>query len=192
MIKRKKKRCKECKNDRYLKGRGLCSYCYAKEYTKRNGKKKRNYQKKVKRKRSTPTERQRKIKAIDRDFSLLIRALNSSKGMVICFTCDKVMLWKGGKGVNRAENGHLFSRKSLCLRWDKKNCEPQCNYCNSHLSGNYEVFKDRYINKYGQQQYDKITLTFHQKICKYNITELETIHKEIRKELNGILKRKNL
>ena len=190
-LKRKKRICKSCGKESYIWSGGKCRFCAEKDKPK---KKKRNYAKKIKRKRrrKTLTEKQKKIRALDRDFSLLVRALAAVKGRVQCYTCGKNMLWKGGVGADRAENGHLFSRGSMCLRWDKRNTEIQCNHCNNHLSGNFSVFREKYIKDYGQAQYDKIALTFHQELCRYDMSDLEDIHKPIREELRAVLKNKGL
>lgn len=200
MIKRKKKICKDCELEKVIQARGRCFTCDKvyknkdRTFTKNKvfTRKKRNYIKKKKRKRAVPSARQKKVREIDRDFSLLVRALGSSQGRVNCYTCGRGMKWKYGKGDSRAENGHLFSRRSMCLRWDKRNTEIQCSFCNCRLNGNLDIFRTNYIRDYGRKQYDSLALAFHQKVCRHSLEDLEKIHLPIREELKAVLKTKNL
>lgn len=64
-------------------------------------------------------------------------------GIVECFTCGKKMYWK------EAQNGHFHSRRHNAIRFDLKNCYPQCPICNCFEDGNHDVFEKRLINKFG-------------------------------------------
>lgn len=71
----------------------------------------------------------------DAVFSQFIRLKYSDKGgKVKCFTCDLKKHW------TFMQNGHYMKRSNLYLRWDERNCRPQCEYCNEHFYGNMIVY----------------------------------------------------
>lgn len=186
-LKRKKKICKSCKRESYIWSGGKCRFCAEKDKPK---KKKRNYKKKLKRKRlrkAGKTDRQKKIAAIDRDFSLLVRAIAAVKGIVECYTCGHKMKWKGGG----AQCGHFQGRSKMCLRWDLENSRVQDANCNVGLSGNLEVYEAKLREEKGDEFVDDLILRGKQ-TCKYTLNDLETIHQEIKKQLKAVLKEKNL
>ena len=46
-------------------------------------------------------------------------------------------------------------------RYDETNCHLQCEYCNSHLSGNIGEYKPRLIAKIGREAFDRL-MGFHE------------------------------
>lgn len=180
----KKKICKTCSKEDFIWSGGNCKVCASKISAQ---KKKRNYKKKLKRKKRTLTPRQKKIKEIDRDLSLLVRALSAVKGKVKCYTCGKEMKWKGGE----AQNSHFHGRGKMCLRWDLDNCKVGCNGCNVELSGNLDVYEANLRRDYGDEFIADLKFKGNQ-VCRYTINDLETIHSQIKQQLNAVLKEKNL
>ena len=81
------------------------------------------------------------IKSLDKVFSIFIR--QRDKG--VCFTCGTKQEWK------YMQNGHFVSRSHYATRWDEKNCHCQCLRCNCFMSGNYPVYAERMIDKYGHE-----------------------------------------
>lgn len=87
-----------------------------------------------------------KIKKLDSLFSKYVRlAYADDAGYVECFTCGKKLHW------TRIQNGHFHSRRHMVLRFDTKNCFPQCNECNVVKSGNLEEFRKRLIARFGEE-----------------------------------------
>ena len=75
-----------------------------------------------------------KLKAkLDKLFSEYIRKRDSDhRGMCKCISCGKEAPAFGGS----THAGHLFSRRYLATRFDEKNVNSQCAYCNTFLNGN--------------------------------------------------------
>lgn len=85
-----------------------------------------------------------KIKKLDTLFSKYVRlAYADDTGCTECFTCGKKLYWK------QMQNGHFHSRRHMALRFDTKNCFPQCEECNVGKNGNLEEFRKRLIEKFG-------------------------------------------
>ena len=84
-------------------------------------------------------------KELDRVYSIYIRNKYADKdGYCTCVTCGVKKHWK------ELHNGHFVSRTHNILRWDDRNCHPQCMGCNVFKKGNmvsYSVFMER---MYGQ------------------------------------------
>lgn len=85
-----------------------------------------------------------KIEVLDSVFSEFIRLSGADyRGFNKCFTCGKTMHWK------ELQCGHFVSRRHMSLRFDPKNCKPQCNDCNCTKSGNLEVYRKRLEIEFG-------------------------------------------
>lgn len=86
------------------------------------------------------------IKILDALFSVYVRSSGADKnGYVKCVTCPKKLPWK------QMDCGHCYSRKSYAIRWDLKNCGPQCKECNQVNDGEHEKFKEYINKKYGPE-----------------------------------------
>lgn len=78
------------------------------------------------------------IKVADDHFSKLIRlSYADENGIVECFTCHVKLRWQ------HAQNGHYIKRGNLFLRFDTRNCRPQCQDCNEYKHGNMAEFTRR-------------------------------------------------
>ncbi len=84
------------------------------------------------------------ISFADKWFSEFIRLIDSdSDGFVKCYTCDEVMFWRG------MDCGHFEDRKNMEVRYDERNCKPQCQGCNRMRNGEIPIFKANLIKEYG-------------------------------------------
>lgn len=86
-----------------------------------------------------------KIDILDSVFSQYIRLRYAyDNGFVECFTCGRQFRY------NMIHNGHYVRRKNMSLRFDVKNCFPQCYECNVIKDGNEEEFRKRLLYTYGR------------------------------------------
>jgi hypothetical protein len=95
-------------------------------------------------------EKNKLEKKFDKVFSKFIR----QRDKYICVTC-------GRKGN---EAGHYKDRAHRNTRWDEKNVNCQCTYCNRYLSGNLSKYSIYLEKKYGygilQELDNKAEVTF--------------------------------
>lgn len=102
------------------------------------------------------------VKKLDVIFSQYIRLKYADKrGMVKCFTCDKVSHWKN------IQNGHFRSRRFYATRWSEDNCRPQCVRCNMFDSGRSYEFGLKLGEELAQKMYVES-----QQIVKFTTNEL--------------------
>lgn len=73
-------------------------------------------------------------KELDKIFSLYVRQKYSKQGQVRCYTCGVT------KDIKEIQNGHFVSRSILSLRFDERNCRPQCVGCNIFGQGKTATF----------------------------------------------------
>jgi len=86
-------------------------------------------------------------KKLDKLFSEYIRKRDSDyKGNCKCISCGKEAPAFGGS----THAGHLFSRRYLSIRFDEKNVNAQCSYCNTFLNGNQIKAARGVENKWGE------------------------------------------
>lgn len=96
-----------------------------------------------------------------------------------CFTCSS--------GSNLV-NGHLLERRHRNTRWDTHstgNCHNQCNRCNSNHEPHPEVYRERYIVKFGEGEYNALCQRAHSN-HKFTAIELEDILKQKEAELKEL------
>ena len=84
-----------------------------------------------------------------------------------CISCGRFCRPDG----NESDGGHYITRGSKALRWNEKNCNKQCKYCNRDLKGNYAGYRLGMIVKYGIEIVDFLERRDHE-IPKYTIPEL--------------------
>lgn len=99
-----------------------------------------------------PTTKPRKaaLKKADREFSLLMRAIEADEqGIVKCVTCNQRMPWYG---TSKAHWGHWQSRGYNSVRFDPKNGGVQCLKCNTYKEGEKEKMKAYLIRRYGETE----------------------------------------
>lgn len=130
-ISRKKKVCASCGLLRPVFSRKRCKSCATVEDTM------------ARMSRQTDQEIEKEglsdlIKVADDIFSKFIRLSHADEnGIVSCFTCDDRLRWQD------VHNGHYVSRGNLFLRFDTRNCRPQCSCCNVHKDGNLAEYTRR-------------------------------------------------
>lgn len=119
------------------------------------------------------------IKELDALFSKYIRKKYADKeGIVECYTCGNKMRWQD------IQNGHYVSRYNLFLRFDERNCRPQCENCNCIKHGNLSVF-----GKKLDEEHNGITeLLFEESklIYKPSREELKELILEFNKKINSL------
>lgn len=93
-----------------------------------------------------------KLKAkLDRVFSEYIRLRDANKdGYVKCISCGKIIHWK------ESDCGHYINRAEMSTRFDEKNCNGQCRFCNRFREGNMIGYTQGLMKKYGQGILDEL------------------------------------
>lgn len=124
-ITRKKKPCKRCGEPSYIFSKGRCQQCAKIEDYK-----------------EIPDHSDNELDVLINDldilFSQYIRLKYADKnGNVKCFTCDTEKNWK------EMQNGHFIPRANMFIRFDERQCRPQCEICNCHKHGNISQFSKR-------------------------------------------------
>jgi hypothetical protein len=101
-------------------------------------------------------------KKADRLFSQYIRRFHADEGgTVSCVSCGKLMHWK------ESENGHYIKRGHLSLRYDERNCAPQCTRCNRYMGGNQDEYAVYLVKKYGPGIIEELHALKHQAVKWY-------------------------
>lgn len=86
-----------------------------------------------------------KISILDKVFSQFIRLTYAfDNGFVECFTCGRQFRY------NAMQNGHYVRRTHMALRFDSKNCFPQCYECNITKDGNEDEYRKRLLTTFGR------------------------------------------
>lgn len=83
------------------------------------------------------------IKELDKVFSLYIRSKDAVGGRSKCVTCGST--W----AVSSMDCGHWQKRGNFAIRWDERNCGPQCFECNRMNDGEYKKFEQYIIATHG-------------------------------------------
>lgn len=112
---------------------------------------------------------------LDRIFSKYIRLrdrIDSEHSR--CISCGKIVHWKS------LDNGHFIGRQFLSLRWNEKNCNAQCKYCNNFKEGNKYEYGKALDKKYGAGTADKLEIIKSQK-RPYNNVEMQELIKHYEK-----------
>lgn len=105
-----------------------------------------------------PTTISKLKKKLDKVFSEYIRKRDSDyKGNCKCISCGKEYPAFGGS----THAGHLFSRRYLSIRYDEKNVNSQCSYCNTFLNGNQIKAARGVENKWGKGTVDELESRMH-------------------------------
>ena len=84
-------------------------------------------------------------KELDKVFSQYIRQKYADhRGYVECVTCHVK------KPLKEMQCGHYVGRANMSLRYDERNCHPQCVRCNIMMKGNYPAYTEFLLLKLGQ------------------------------------------
>lgn len=122
-------------------------------------------------------------KKLDKIFSEYIRLRDSDyKGNCKCISCGKDAPAFGGS----THAGHLFSRRYLSIRFDEKNVNAQCAYCNTFLNGNQIKAARGVENKWGEGTVDDLESRMYitTKLNRVDYEEAIEIYKQKIRELN--------
>jgi hypothetical protein len=85
------------------------------------------------------------MKKLDNVFSKYIRLRDADKnGVCRCITCGGFFPW------NRGDAGHFVSRDKKAVRYDVRNVNFQCPYCNRFRSGEQYIYGEAIDKKYGE------------------------------------------
>jgi hypothetical protein len=119
---------------------------------------------------------------LDRVYSLYIRLKYAKDGLCRCVTCGKVLHFKD------IQNGHYESRIHTALRWDDRNCHPQCMPCNVFKHGNMPEYALFMIKTYGEDILNQLSREKHQSIKLERLWLIAEIkkYKEILKTFNNL------
>jgi hypothetical protein len=106
-------------------------------------------------------------KKLDRLFSKFIKLRDGGLEFFKCISCQKT------KPLSQFNAGHYWSRRYMSTRYDEKNVNGQCIYCNMHLSGNIQGYREGLIKKYGEE------ILTHLEIKKNNISNMGRFEFEV-------------
>ena len=124
-----------------------------------------------------------KLKAkLDKLFSEYIRKRDSDhRGICKCISCGKEAEAFGGS----THAGHLFSRRYLSTRWDEKNENSQCAYCNTFLNGNQLKAARGVDAKWGEGTVDELESRIHTTV-KLSRTDYEEAIENIKRKIEEL------
>lgn len=114
---------------------------------------------------------------LDVIFSLYIRHRDCINGIGRCCCCGKTIY------INNCDSAHFISRSSMATRYDQKNVHACCKECNRFLNGNLYKYESFIINKYGQDELNRL-----KKLGKTTLKMSLSDKKELLKELKIKLK----
>lgn len=113
--------------------------------------------------------------------SRYVRSKDSDwRGYATCFTCGKQDDWRS------MDCGHYLAKATTnsYLKFYEKNLAPQCVTCNRIKAGNYAVYKQKLIEKYGEgvinhlnalRQSSPLTVTDYQNKISYYTDQLKML-----------------
>lgn len=86
------------------------------------------------------------VHKLDAVFSEWVRVSHAKAGLVACFTCSKIL------PIKQIQNGHYVTRAVRSLRWDERNCRPQCFGDNVMHGGQPITFRENLIKELGEHE----------------------------------------
>lgn len=140
----------------------------------------------IKNSRSQPvSDLRRQINKLDKVFSEYIRLRDADRyGTCKCITCNRFFLW------NEGDAGHYMQRDRLATRYDERNVNAQCKYCNRFRSGEQYIHGIKIDEKYGEGTAQTLVLISRVKGCKLDLLWIDIKlkhYKEKVKKLKGQL-----
>lgn len=119
-------------------------------------------------------------KRLDAVFSRYIRLKHADhNGTVRCVTCPKIMHWK------EADCGHWVKRQHRSVRWDERNCAPQCGRCNYFMGGVQDEFSRHIISAHGVDAHSELLRLKHE-VRKRTRDDLEALIETYKKKLKEL------
>ena len=122
------------------------------------------------------------LKSADKWFSKFIRMRDAdNNGIIHCISCGRPVPWQ------KADAGHFIKRQHMAVRFNEKNVNAQCKYCNNFEQGNDIGYARGLVRKYGQGIIEHLELAKRRTIH-FGSFELKIIAEHYRKEFNRIAK----
>ena len=86
------------------------------------------------------------VAKLDRVFSKYIRVRDCfPNGKFVCISCGKV------KSIEESDCGHFISRRNMATRYDERNCNAECRYCNRFDNNHLAGYQRRLVSKIGEE-----------------------------------------
>lgn len=122
----------------------------------------------------------------DRQFSRFIRLRDAIPGGAFkCISCGKF------KRIEQADCGHFYSRKNMATRYDERNCNAECRYCNRRSSDHLIGYQENLIQKIGQEAFNDLRLES-KKTKKWDEFELQELAKYYKALADKLSKEKGI
>jgi len=115
-------------------------------------------------------------KKADKVFSEYIR--QRDKG--VCFTCGNKKRWQD------QQCGHYISRQYNELRYDERNANAQCKYCNIFKKGNLDEYAIQLIRKFGINILEEFWKKKHFKNKIFKVPELEELIRTYKRRIKEL------
>lgn len=126
------------------------------------------------------------LKSADSWFSKFIRIRDADdNGYVACIACGRLKHW------TKVDCGHFIKRQFKATRYNEKNCNAQCKYCNGPLQGNDINYAKGLIKKYGPGIIEWLEIAKRNTIPMGKF-ELKIIADHYKKKFNELKKEKGL
>lgn len=164
-IERKKKKCKDCGEQKFIFSRGRCKFC-AKIYSLNNKSKKHSH--------STSEKREEAMRLFAKKRKL---EESDDSGYCRCVTC-------GAKAHHSViHNGHYIDRKHNSTTFLSRNNHPQCENCNVFLRGNIPKYEDYLESRYGVGTVEELK-RLKSRVFKLTQTYLDELITKLKKEID--------
>jgi len=173
----KPKKCRVCKSEftpTYATTQSVCSVKCAVVLTE--VKKSQEWAKKKKVLKDELTTVQDLMKVAQQVFNKYIRLRDQGKNCISC-----------GQKPKKENAGHFYSAGThTSVRFDERNVHLQCEHCNSFLSGNLLMYRERLLAKLGFEEFERLTedATKTRKYTREELKEIIQKYKNILKSLN--------
>ena len=126
------------------------------------------------------------LKSADSWFSKFIRLRDADdNGYVACIACGKIKHW------TKVDCGHFIKRQFKSTRFDEKNCNAECKYCNNFLQGNDINYAKGLEKKYGPGIIEQLEVA-KRRTLPMGKFELGVISDHYRDKFNELKKEKGL
>lgn len=122
-------------------------------------------------------------------FSLYIRLRDANRnGYCRCISCGRIHYYKD------MQAGHYYSRRIiyLAIKYDEKNVNAQCVYCNKFLAGNGAGYRNGLVNKYGEDVFDYLDSKKHNKVPNWGPVVITALSDEYRSKAQRMAKQKGI
>ena len=118
-------------------------------------------------------------KKLDRLFSKYIKLRDGGQDYFKCISCQRT------KSLNQFNAGHYWSRRFMSTRYDEKNVNGQCVYCNLHLKGHIQGYTQGLVKKYGQDVLQLLDIKKNN-VCKMGEFEFTLLIDEYKEKIKDL------